>query len=155
MTVAWRLDKAKRTQADSFSGNGAQISGGRWNRKGFRAVYLSESLALAALEKFVHTQEEGRLIQLVSYKVEIPDSIRIDQPAINDLPPHWRREPPPNETQDFGTGWLKKGSNSVLRIPSAVVPGEFNLMLNPGHEDFLKIKIAPRQPFTFDPQMWK
>jgi RES domain-containing protein len=151
----WRLDKAKRLQAESFSGDGAQLAGGRWNQRGFRAVYLSESLALAALERFVHTQEEGRDIALAAYKVEIPDSVKVDRPALEDLPANWRRQPAPVEAQDFGTAWLRKSSRAVLFVPSAIVPSERNLLLNPEHDDFRRIRIGVRVPFTFDPRMWK
>jgi RES domain-containing protein len=153
--TAWRLDKAKRSQAESFSGDGAQIAGGRWNRKGFRAVYLSESLALAALERFVHTQEEGRKIALVAYEIEIPSSVKVDRPSLEDLPKNWQSQPAPAEAQDFGTAWLEKGSRAVLFVPSAIVPGERNLLLNPEHGDFRKIRIVSRTPFTFDQRMWK
>ena len=50
---AWRIDKAKRAKT-SFSGAGAALEGGRWNPPDFPMVYLSESLAMAALEKLVH-----------------------------------------------------------------------------------------------------
>ncbi|HXS99642.1 MAG TPA: RES family NAD+ phosphorylase [Elusimicrobiota bacterium] len=155
MISGWRLDKAKRSQGESFSGDGAQLAGGRWNRRGVRAVYLSESLALAALERFVHTQEEGRQVALVSYKVEIPSSVKVDRPNLEDLPKNWKLQPAPVEVQDFGTAWLKKGARAVLLVPSAVVPSERNLLLNPEHEDFRKIRVGSRIPFTIDPRMWK
>jgi RES domain-containing protein len=43
----------------------------------------------------------------------------------------------------------------VLFVPSAIVPGERNLLLNPEHADFHKIRIGARMPFTFDQRMWK
>jgi RES domain-containing protein len=42
-----------------------------------------------------------------------------------------------------------------LRVPSAIVEGEFNYLLNPRHDDFVQIKIATPEPFSFDPRMWK
>ncbi|NNN06131.1 MAG: RES family NAD+ phosphorylase [Elusimicrobia bacterium] len=155
MIRAWRLDKAKRTQAESFSGEGARLSGGRWNRAGARAVYASESLALAALEKFVHTQEEGRRMALVAYGLEIPESVAVDRPRLERLPPNWRAQPAPAETQDFGAAWLIRREKAVLLIPSIIVPSEYNLLLNPEHRDFAKIKIISRVAFAFDSRLWK
>lgn len=155
MKHAWRLDKAKRTQAESFSGDGAQISGGRWNHKGVRAVYASETLALAALEKFVHTQGEGRNISLVSYRIEIPETMAVDRFTISQLPLNWRQEPAPRQTQDLGSGWLKKRTKAALMVPSVIVPSEYNLVFNPEHPDFAKIRIIPGEAFGFDSRMWK
>lgn len=53
MTLAWRVLKEKH-QGEAFSGEGAKLFGGRWNRKGQAVVYLADSMALAALEQFVH-----------------------------------------------------------------------------------------------------
>lgn len=155
MTEAWRLDKAARSREESFSGLGAQIAGGRWNRKGVAAVYASETLALAALEKFVHTQPEARRMELVSYRLEIPDPVRIDRARPDRLPKNWRDHPAPPETEEFGTEWLLKRSAAVLLVPSVIVPGESNLLINPSHPDFSRIKIAERKPFAFDARMWK
>lgn len=155
MTFAWRLDKAKRGQRESFSGDGAQISGGRWNHRGVRAVYASQSLALAALEKFVHTQSEGWHVALVVYQIEIPGTVETDRRETQDLPPNWREEPAPKETKDAGTAWLRKNCAAVLRVPSIIIPGEYNFVLNPVHPHFRRIKILSREPFGFDPRMWK
>lgn len=155
MTSAWRLDNAKRARDESFSGEGARSFGGRWNRKGVPAVYLSDSLALAALEKFVHSQADGKRIALVSYKLELPDSIRIDRPGLKDLPSNWRQEPPSQEAQDFGTAWLNERGSAVLMLPSVLIPRENNFMLNPAHADFGKIRISIQEPFSFDSRMWK
>lgn len=155
MIEAWRLDKAKRSRIESFSGDGAMIAGGRWNHPGIRAVYASAGLALAALEKFVHTQEEGRRMALVSYRIGIPSSVPIDRPRLDQLPRNWRAQSAPAETRDFGTTWLRRRAKAVLLVPSALVPAECNLMLNPEHPDFAKIKILSREFFAFDPRMWK
>ena len=155
MIEAWRLDRAKRSQAESFSGDGAAVGGGRWNRREIRAVYASDSLALAALEKFVNTQKDGRYAALVSYRIVIPSSVSIDRPRIDQLPRNWRVQPFPPETQDFGTAWLRKCLKAVLFVPSTVVPSECNLLLNPEHPDFIKIKILSRERFAFDSRMWK
>jgi RES domain-containing protein len=154
VTLAWRIVKHSRaTQA--FSGEGARRYGGRWNRAGSPAVYLADSLALAALELFVHLGRAHAHLQLVTFRVEIPDAVPIDELAVGDLPGNWRAEPPPAETQDLGSRWLAGDNAALLRVPSAIVPEEHNLMLDPRHPDAGNLVIGLPRPFSLDPRMWK
>ncbi len=157
MTRAWRIVRKKRL-SDAFTGEGARLGGGRWNHVGTPVVYVSETLSLAALEIFVHFTRKNMKISksLVAVPINIPDSLKIEDVSIKDLNADWRASPPSNSTKDIGTEWVKKGSSSVLRVPSAIVPDEYNLVLNPKHGDFIKIKIGGKpQPFTLDERMWK
>ncbi|PHX84788.1 MAG: hypothetical protein CK538_10170 [Opitutia bacterium] len=54
------------------------------------------------------------------------------------------------ETQTFGSEWAKAGRGVTLRVPSSIVLGEFNYLLNPNHPDFSKIEIGAVAPFEFD-----
>lgn len=153
MIAAWRLVKAKR-KATAFNGEGARLAGGRWNHRGTSVVYVSGSLALAALEAFVHLQRAAAAIAHVSFRVEIPDDAVAElEPTA--LPTDWRAEPPPDATKQIGTDWAAAGTSAVLRVPSAIVPREHNFVLNPGHPDFRRLVISPPEPFSFDPRMWK
>lgn len=156
MTRAWRIIRRKRLP-DAFTGEGARIGGGRWNHVGTPVVYVSETLSLAALELFIHfTRKDIKLSKsLVSIPVDIPKSLKITGVSVKDLNPDWRMSPPSNSTKDIGTEWAQKGVSSILRVPSAVIPDENNLVLNPKHADFKKIKIGKPQPFTLDERMWK
>ena len=42
----------------------------------------------------------------------------------------------------------------ILKVPSAIVPVEFNYLLNPQHPD-LTVRLEPPQEFKFDRRMWK
>lgn len=118
-------------------------------------MYASQTLALAALENFVHTQSEGWNIALVAYQIEIPRSIKIARRETSELPSNWRDEPACEETKDLGTEWLRKTGAAVLRVPSIIIPTEYNFVLNPAHPHFQRIKILAQEPFVFDPRMWK
>jgi RES domain-containing protein len=50
-----------------------------------------------------------------------------------------------------GDDYLK----AISKVPSAVVPGEYNYLLNPNHADFRRVKISTPAPFSFDSRMWK
>jgi RES domain-containing protein len=68
-------------------------------------------------------------------------------------PPSWRTYPYASPTQRFGSAWARNQRSVALRVPSAVVPGEFNYLLNPAHPDFSRLKIGPAEPFHFDPRL--
>lgn len=156
MIRAWRIIRKKRL-SDAFTGEGARIGGGRWNHIGTPVVYVSETLSLAALELFIHfTRKDIKLSKsLFSIPVDIPKSLKITVVSIKDLNSDWRMSPPSNSTKDIGTEWAQKGVSPILRVPSAVIPEENNLVLNPKHADFRKIKIGKAQSFTLDERMWK
>ena len=152
MLVAHRIVKARHAQV-AFSGEGARIAGGRWNRPGDAVVYASGSLALAAIETFVHLGEDGLHIEFVSFRIEIPDSVPVQH--CRRPPAGWRAEPPHEASMRYGSNWLRRGRTAVLEVPSAIVPSESNYLLNPHHDDFRRIRIARPRPFVFDPRMWK
>ncbi len=154
MIKAWKLTKARRISS-ALTGEGAFLFGARWNRAGTRVVYASDSLALSALEQFVHLDKAARRLQLVSLWLEIPDGVTIDILRIGDVPRDWRHEPPPLSTQELGNAWIGRGSSAILKVPSVIVPSEFNYVLNPAHIDFDRIKLAAQRPFSFNSRMWK
>ncbi|HXN36377.1 MAG TPA: RES domain-containing protein, partial [Opitutaceae bacterium] len=62
----------------------------------------------------------------------------------------WRIYPYSPSTQRFGSAWAISRRSVALRVPSVVVPGEFNFLVNPAHPEFTKLKFAPPEPFWFD-----
>lgn len=116
-------------------------------------VYASSSLALAAMESFVHLGEDGLHIRFVVFSIGIPDAVTVRRCL---RPPRgWRAEPPGEQSMRYGSTWLRSGRSAVLEVPSAVVPSESNFLLNPLHPDFRKLRISRPQPFSFDPRRWK
>lgn len=150
----WRIVKAKHGSS-AFDGEGARRYGGRWNPRGTPVVYLGGTLSLAALETFVHLAPEDARLALVAIEVVVPDSVKITQLPAKALPPDWRNEPPPHATQAIGLDWAKRNETALLRVPSIIVPREFNYLLNPNHPGFAKLKVQPPTPFGFDSRMWK
>ncbi|PSO84846.1 MAG: hypothetical protein BRC43_15330 [Cyanobacteria bacterium QS_3_48_167] len=148
----WRLSKRKYALT-AFSGEGTQKVGGRWTPVGFRAVYTSSSLALAALELLVHASKEEIGKGFVAVSAEVPNHLQIDEISLDPLPDNWRETPAPIILSSFGQEWLASGQNAVLSIPSAVIPAERNFLLNPQHPQFAKIAINQPEPFTFDSRL--
>jgi RES domain-containing protein len=150
MPAAWRLTKTKYLPA-AWDGEGAKKVGGRWNSAGGAVVYTSGSLSLALVEVLVHLPA-GILPAWSAVPIEFDDSL-VTVVAPRQLPKNWRDSPPPPATQAIGDEWVARGTSAALRVPSVVVPGEWNFVLNPAHRDFGRIRIGAPMSFPFDPRL--
>ena len=148
----WRICKEEHV-GTAFTGEGATLYAGRWHHRGTPVVYTSESRALAALEQLVHLHRNRLPPHFVCFAVDIPSDLAITEVRAQDLPAEWRRLPGPPELEDIGTGWAESGKTVCLRVPSAVVLGEHNFLLNPRHGDFGRLTIGDPQPFAFDQRL--
>jgi RES domain-containing protein len=110
---------------------------------------------LASLEYFVNLDPEDAPADLVSVRISIPDGVRCERVSISSLPQSWRRVPFPQELWAVGEAWLVSALSVCLLVPSAVVPEEFNLLINPLHSDFKGLQFSEPAEFNFDPRMWK
>lgn len=145
----WRICKAEHATA-AFTGEGAMFYPGRWHHAGTAVVHCSESRALAALEQLVHLHRNRLPPNFVCFGVEIPEDLDILPVQTQELPTGWRLQPGPQQLRDIGSEWAERGETTVLRVPSAVVPGEHNFLLNPRHPDFSRLGISDPEPFEFD-----
>jgi len=150
MLSAWRLTKTKLI-AGAWDGEGARKSGGRWNSVGIAVVYTSGTLSLALVEVLVHLPS-GILPAYSAVRVDFDDSM-VTAVGPRDLPANWRDYPPPPDTKAIGDLWVAQGSSLVLRVPSVIVPTEFNYILNPAHPAFADVTIGESMPFPFDPRL--
>jgi RES domain-containing protein len=150
----WRITSAKHAER-AFDGEGARLYGGRWNHPGVQVVYTSRTLSLCALEYFVHLEPALAPKDLVAIRAEIPAGLSVSSLALLDLPSDWRAYPAPDVLKDLGAAWVRAGNTLALSVPSALIPHEQNVLLNPAHPDFPHVLIDPATPFSFDPRMWK
>ena len=146
--VVFRI--ARKEHIEDLSGRGAELFGGRWNEKGNPALYTSSSLSLAALEILVHTDKSLPPVNMAYAKIYVPDemfSLKIVRLENNE------------ESVVYGTKWLKEKSALMLKVPSIILPyeydHEFNLLLNPLHEDYKKVFVAEVHDFSFDVRLVK
>jgi RES domain-containing protein len=153
-TIAWRVVDRVYTEPpyNPFDGEGSRLNGGRWNSAGIPAVYASGAISLALLEVLVHMQDLLVLSGYVMYRIEISDDF-ITQVDPQTLPRTWQEPGVVPELRQLGDTWLAATTSVALRIPSAVVPVEFNYVLNPRHPDFSKLVIGNRQPLPIDPRL--
>jgi RES domain-containing protein len=109
-------------------------------------------MALAVLEILVHTESRALLRAYVTFEVSFDEEL-VHTIEASSLPRNWRRSPPPAALAAIGDAWLSAGHSAILRVPSALVPGESNFLLSPTHPDFAKITIGPRQPLRIDKRL--
>jgi RES domain-containing protein len=137
--TVWRIT-TQRFAADAFSGEGARLYGGRWNRKGEAVAYTAESRSLALLEMLV--QDEPLRAKYVLIPAVIPDDLHVEQIQTAELPADWRSLEGRSALQELGSAWLERAQSCVLLVPSAVLPAEQNILFNPLHQDFQRIQIG-------------
>lgn len=141
---------AKTDYRKDLSGNGASIYGGRWNQKGTKIVYTSENRSLATVEYLVHLPLSLIPTNLSLVTLDLPDEIIPEEINVSKLPINWRAYPAPSELADIGTNWTSKNESLLLRVPSAVVEYEYNVLLNPMHPDMNRVSILEIKRLIID-----
>lgn len=148
----WRL-VTRRFVDSAFSGEGARLYGGRWNRKGISMVYTAGSQSLAMLEMLV--QDEPLRANYIMIAANLPDTLIIEHIDVNQLPTDWRDPATRQQLQTIGSDWAMQRTSPVLAVPSAVIPAEINYLINPAHPAFVEIGIGIAQPFITDLRLIK
>lgn len=150
----YRIERKKYLDT-TLSGIGASMTAGyRWNSLNTKLVYTAESRALATLEISVHLDLSEDLPGDRYYvEIEIPDDLVILEVITEDLPLHWDAKPPVTTTQVIGDDFVNQNEAAVLKVPSSIVPPEYNYLINPLHPDSKKIKISSVTPMIFDDRL--
>jgi RES domain-containing protein len=148
----WRICRAPYA-AEGFSGEGARRLGGRWNSRGVPMVYTSTSLALAAIELFVHVEPGLAPKDLVCLAATLPEGEPARKVEAAELPDGWWAETV--ATRHAGDAWIKGRGSLALMIPSVPIRPEWNVLLNPLHPRAGELQIDPPEPFVFDARMFQ
>ena len=138
---------------DDLSGTGAKLYGGRWNSKGVPVNYFSSSKSLAVLELLVHSNINLLPDNLKIITLFVPSEIKIKTFNITELPENWKTYPAPIQNQILGDEWLNSNKNLILKLPSVIIPTEYNYLINPNHKDIEKVKIIQKENFRFDERL--
>jgi RES domain-containing protein len=140
-----------RKEHISLDGMGGLYGSGRWHKKGNLVIYTSEHASLAAWEKIVHVTNFTNLPNnLLLVKIEIPDNPEIQTVPETVLVKGSNSFPFASETVEFGTTFLRKIEYLALKVPSAIIPEEFNIILNPLHPGIKDCNVISTIPFVFD-----
>jgi RES domain-containing protein len=149
----WVYRLAKPKYADDLSGTGAAMAGGRWNKKGRAVLYCSEVPALALLEIVVNIppmfQSDLQLLTL-----EIPDE-KVKSIEKEKLPENWFHYPAPRILAEIAEEYYKNQELLGIKVPSAVVHQQYNILINPRSNHFSEIRTISSAPFIFDPRLYR
>lgn len=148
----WRIVR-RRQALDKRCAETARY-GGRWNPIGLPALYCGTSIALCALEKLVHVGALP-LPSLMLVAVDIPDDTELFDPGMAALPAGWDALPTSAAAQAFGGAWLARGTELAMKVPSAIVPEEANVILNPRHPGYADVALSVVRPYAFDGRLFK
>jgi RES domain-containing protein len=153
MISTWRIgiDTPDYT-ADDTVGIGAKKTGGRWNRKGTALLYTSSTQALACLETVVHLSSGDLPLNRYLVRIDIPDNVWIKRETLSADTLHvgWDALPAGKISLDLGDRWVNSGSSCILEVPSAIVPDEQNVLINPAHPDAVHIEATKIRKWQYD-----
>ena len=129
-------------------GTGAALHGGGWNSPGRPVIYASESHACALLERLAQTGT-GRIPRnQVAVVIDIPDDLVIERAPFQRPPPH-------PESRAFGDRWLTGRRSVVLSVPSIVSRHDRNLLIDPVHPEFPRIRFGGPEPVVWDAHLFR
>ena len=155
--TAWRIVQTRYLDgADTaagrgaFSGEGARLNGGRWNSRGVPVAYTAGSRSLALLEVLVNLGEPLLLKQYLLIAVTFGAGA---VETMDELPEDWASHPVPHATQKLGDAWVREARSPVLRVPSVVVPAEWNYIVNPRHPSFSDLEIGAPEALDVDERL--
>ncbi len=146
---------AKTKYIRDLTGSGPRTYGGRWNHKGVGLVYTSESRSLAAIEFLVHVPVSIAPKDISIITIEIPKKISRKNIDLKDLPKNWRENLPPEEIARMGSDWANSKESLLLRVPSAIIQNEYNILINPMHPDIGLLKLSKPERFSFDLRLFR
>jgi RES domain-containing protein len=150
---AYRLSRKKFSRV--LSGKGSAIKGARWNSVGVEVVYVAVNRSLAMAEVAVHFTLATLPEDYMMLTVFIPDDIAVQKLNDADLPVNWNEFPHSVSTQLIGDRFIGENEYCILQVPSAVTRGDYNLLINPFHSEFKRIKIISVEEFPFDKRIFK
>ncbi|GAA4456918.1 RES family NAD+ phosphorylase [Nibrella saemangeumensis] len=146
--LVYRITRAMYAGSLVASGGAA-----RWNSRGKFVIYTAATRALACLENVVHRSGEGLQDLFRVMVIEVPEQLHQEEISLDILPATWAEFQNYYQCQQIGDAWLQRMQTAVLRVPSAIVPNEYNYLLNPTHPDFARVRLIQTEPFLFDPRI--
>lgn len=148
--LVYRLTRQK--YARQLDGQGAALFGGRWNSVGQPVIYTSEHRSLAVLEYRVNNPLPLQDLMILS--LELPE-VHIPTIEIRNLPDQWQTYTFESPCTSIGDQWLRAQETLLLKVPSAVVTQEYNVLINPLHPHMESVKIVEVLPFMMDYRMYR
>ena len=142
----------KEIYSHDISGEGAKKWGGRWNSPGIPVIYTSYSISLSLLELLIYQSSYEEIVVNRLMHIEVPDrafqSISADSLKLN-----WQNDI--DYCRFIGNEFLQTKKSPMLKVPSAIIPDECNILINPVHAVFGKCALNSSGIFEFDTRLFK
>ena len=126
---------------------------GRWNSEGKKVLYTAESISLAYLETLAHRKGLGFNKDFKIMVIRIPSNAEIQTVESSELSKSWRDFRNYSDCQKIGNAWFDADEKLCLKVPSAVVPENWNVVINTFHQDFKKVKLIDVLDFEPDDRL--
>ena len=137
----------------TLDGGGGLSAAGRWHTAGRRIVYCAPNPATALLEVLVHAKVDIENVP-VGYRyleIETPDSLAIEDVDMGALGRAWQTDL--EATRRAGDEWLRSGGTALFRVPSAIVPAAWNVLMNPRHPESAQARIVRVNSYGIDARL--
>lgn len=141
---------AKKAYVKDLTGEGARLYGGRWNSKGTSMLYTASNRSLATVEYLVHLPMALLPKDIFIVELTIPSRLKSMSLSEKELPKKWRGYPAHYKLQELGNNWITENKSLTLKVPSCVVNGEYNILINPNHRSFKQVEISSIEAYNFD-----
>ena len=147
--IVYRI--SKQQYINDLSGFGAANFPGRWNSKGVYVLYTAATPSLALLESVVHMDKIVQSEYSMA-RIFIPDDsfVLLQESS---LPEGWAAFPPPEGLKKFGDNFIRGQKALALKLPSSIMPEDYNLLINPAHPEFKNVKIESVRDITIDDRL--
>lgn len=128
----------------------------RWNLDDQFVIYSGSSRSLSSLELIVHQNSVSPVFKYKVMIISIADEESLFTPVLQKyLPKNWRSMMHYPQLQQIGSDWYKNNTSLVLKVPSAVIPKEYNYLINSQHPDFSqKVSLVRTEDYFWDERLF-
>jgi len=127
----------------------------RWNLDDQFVIYTGSSRSLSSLELIVNENSISPAFKYRVMIISIADEEGVYTQALQtNLPKAWRSLDAYPELQHKGSKWYQRKQSLVLKVPSAVIPKEYNYIINANHPDFnTKVSLVRTEDYFWDERL--
>lgn len=147
--LAFRIAHYKYAHSLSVSG-----FEGRWNSKGKLVLYASENIAASLLENIIYRTGTGFNNDYKIMVIYHPEE-HIEQIITSNLPKDWRSMESYDQLQKIGNSWYDEQRSLCLKVPSSILPDNYNVIFNTTHPEFKNVKLIDVLDYEPDERLEK
>lgn len=147
--LAFRIAHYKYAHSLSVSG-----FEGRWNSKGKLVLYASENIATSLLENIIYRTGTGFNSDYKIMVIYHPEE-HIEQIITSNLPKDWRSMESYDQLQKIGDSWYDEQRSLCLKVPSSILPDNYNIIFNTTHPEFKNVKLIDVLDYEPDERLEK